>query len=170
MQGDALPAETIRKTIVATNPAARVYTINTLSDWVDRSFWQVRWEVSILTALATLALLLAAIGLYGMISYQVTLRGREIGVRMAVGAQSSDVFRLILRQCLGSTLIGIAIGLVFSAAIVRLMANLLYGVSPTDPATYTAVSLLWLLVAVAACYLPARRAARVDPMSVLRTE
>ena len=170
VQGDALPAETIRKTIVATNDAARVYTINTLSDWVDRSFWQVRWEVSILTAFATLALLLAAIGLYGMISYQVTLRGREIGVRMAVGAQSSDVFRLILRQCLGSTLIGIAIGLVLSAAIVRLMANLLYGVSPTDPATYTAVSLLWLLVAVAACYLPARRAARVDPMSVLRTE
>jgi predicted permease len=169
-QGHALPFETIRKTIVAVNPAARVYAVNTLADWVDRSFWQVRWEVSILTVFATLALLLAAIGLYGMISYQVTLRGREIGVRMAVGAQSSDVFRLVLRQCLGSTLIGIAIGLVLSAAVVRLMAKLLYGVSPTDPPTYAAVSLLWLLVAAAACYLPARRAANVDPMSVLKVE
>jgi predicted permease len=169
-RGHALPSETIRKTIVSTNPAARVYAVNTLADWVDRSFWQVRWEVSILTAFATLALLLAAIGLYGMISYQVTLRSREIGVRMAIGAQPSDVFRLILRQCLGSTLIGIAIGLAVSAAIVRLMAKLLYGVSPTDPPTYAAVSLLWLLVAAAACYLPARRAARVDPMSVLKVE
>ncbi len=169
-RGHALPSETIRKTIVSSNPAARVYAVNTLADWVDRSFWQVRWEVSILTAFATLALLLAAIGLYGMISYQVTLRSREIGVRMAIGAQPSDVFRLILRQCLGSTLIGIAIGLAVSAAIVRLMAKLLYGVSPTDPPTYAAVSLLWLLVAAAACYLPARRAARVDPMSVLKVE
>lgn len=169
-QGHALLSATIRKTIVATNPAARVYAVNTLADWVDRSFWQVRWEVSILTAFATLALLLAAVGLYGMISYQVTLRGREIGIRMAVGAQSSDVFRLILRQCLGSTLIGIAMGLVFSAAIVRLMAKLLYGVSPTDPPTYLAVSLLWLIVSAAACYVPARRAAGVDPMTVLKAE
>jgi predicted permease len=163
----SLPSETIRKTIASVNPAARLYTLNTLADWVDRSFWQVRWEVSVLTAFATLALLLAAIGLYGMISYEVTLRSREIGVRMAVGAQPSDVFRLILRQCLGSTLLGIAIGLVFSAAIARLMAKLLYGVSPADPATYIAVSVLWLVVATAACYAPARRAARLDPMSVL---
>jgi predicted permease len=163
-------AETVRKTIVATNPAARVYAVNTLADWVDRSFWQIRWEVSVLTAFALLALALSAAGLYGMISYHVTLRSREIGIRMAIGAQSRDVFRLILRQGLGVTLIGIAIGLALSAAIARLIAKLLFGVSPTDPLTYSAVALLWLLVAAAACYLPARRAANVDPMEVLRNE
>jgi putative ABC transport system permease protein len=163
-------AETVRKTIVATNPAARVYTVNTLADWVDRSFWQVRWEVSVLASFATLAMVLAAIGLYGMISYQVTLRRREIGVRMAIGAQPADVFRLILRQGLTATLIGIGIGLVFSAAIARLMAKFLYAVSPTDPVTYAAVALLWLLVASAASYLPARRAAHVDSVSALQVE
>ncbi|MGA3187626.1 MAG: ABC transporter permease [Bryobacteraceae bacterium] len=168
--GRGLPPETIRKTIAATNPAARVYGINTLAYWVDGSFWQIRWEVSVLSAFAALALALAAVGLYGMISYQVTLRHREIGVRMAVGARPADVFRLILRQSLTSTLLGIAIGLLLAAVIARLMAKLLYGVSPTDPATYSAVSLLWLLVAAAACYLPALRAARVDPMSVLKVD
>jgi predicted permease len=166
----ALMAETVRKTIIATNPAARVYTVNTLADWVDRSFWQVRWEVSVLASFATLAMVLAAIGLYGMICYQVTLRRREIGVRMAIGAQPADVFRLILRQGLTATLIGIGIGLVFSAAIARLMAKFLYGVSPTDPVTYAAVALLWLLVASAASYVPARRAAHVDPVSALQVE
>jgi macrolide transport system ATP-binding/permease protein len=169
-QRHALPFEAVRKTIVATNPAARVYAVNTLADWVDRSFWQIRWEVSVLGTFALLALALSAAGLYGMISYHVTLRSREIGVRMAIGARAADIFRLILRQGLTVTLIGIAIGLVLSAAIARFMTKLLYGVSPTDPVTYAAVSLLWLLVAAAACYFPARRAARVDPMSVLRTE
>lgn len=163
-------AEAVRKTIIATNPAARVFTVGTLADWVDRSMWQVRWEVSVLGAFALLALALSAAGLYGMISYHVTLRRREIGIRMAIGARSADVFRLILRQGLGVTLIGIAIGLLLSTAIARLMSKLLYGVSPTDPITYASVALLWLLVATAASYLPARRAANVDPMEVLRNE
>jgi predicted permease len=163
-------AEPIRKTIAATNPSARVYAVKPLSDWVDQSYWQIRWEVSVLSAFAALALLLSAVGLYGMIAYQVTLRRRELGVRMAVGAQKKDIFKLVLRQGLTSTLIGIAIGLFLSAAIARLMAKLLYGVSPTDPATYALASLLWLFVAAAACYLPARRAAQVDPMEVLRNE
>jgi predicted permease len=163
-------AEPIRKTISSTNPSARVYAVKPFSDWVDQSYWQIRWEVSVLTAFAALALLLSAIGLYGMIAYQVTLRRRELGVRMAVGAQKNDIFKLVLRQGLTSTLIGIAIGLVLSAAIARLMAKLLYGVSPSDLFTYAAVALLWLLVATAACYLPARRASNVDPMEVLRNE
>jgi predicted permease len=166
----ALPSETIRKTIVATNAGARVFTVKALADWVDQSYWQIRWEVSVLSAFASLALVLSAVGLYGMISYHVTLRRREIGVRMAVGARSADVFRLILRQGLGVTLIGIAIGLILSTAIARLMAKLLYGVSPTDLITYASVTLLWLLVATLACYFPARRAANVDPMEVLRNE
>jgi predicted permease len=168
-QRHALP-ETIRKTIVATNAGARVFAVKSLAGWVDQSYWQIRWEVSVLSAFASLALVLSAVGLYGMISYRVTLKRREIGVRMAVGARSADVFRLILRQGLSVTLIGIAIGLVISAAIARLMAKLLYGVSPTDLVTYAAVTLLWLLVATAASYLPARRAANVDPVEVLRSE
>jgi len=162
--------ESIRKTITATNPSARVYAVKPLSEWVDQSYWQIRWEVSVLGAFAALALLLSAVGLYGMIAYQVTLRRRELGVRMAVGAQKNDIFKLVLRQGLTSTLIGIAIGLVLSAAIARLMAKLLYGVSPTDPTAYAVASLLWLFVAAAACYLPARRASNVDPMEVLRNE
>ena len=169
-QSHALPYESIRKTILATNPAARVFAVNTLADWVDRSLWQIRWEVSVLSAFALLALALSAAGLYGMISYHVTLKRREIGIRMAIGARSTDVFRLILRQGLGVTLIGIAIGLVISAGVSRLMGKLLYGVSPTDPITYASAAALWLLVAAAACYLPARRAANVDPMEVLRNE
>ena len=89
---------------------------------------------------------------------------------MAIGAQASDVFRLILRQGLTSTVIGIAIGLAVSALITRALAKFLYGVSPTDPATYALASLLWLCIAAAACYLPARRASKLDPMEVLRNE
>ena len=168
--GSITMTETIRKSIVATNPGARVFAVKTLAGWVDQSYWQIRWEVSVLGAFASLALVLSAVGLYGMISYHVTLKRREIGVRMAVGARPADVFRLILRQGLGVTLVGIAIGLVLSAAIARLMAKLLCGVSPTDLLTYASVALLWLLVATLACYLPARRAATVDPMEVLRSE
>jgi macrolide transport system ATP-binding/permease protein len=166
----ALPSETVRKTIAATNAGARVFAVKSLAGWVDQSYWQIRWEVSVLTAFASLALVLSAVGLYGMISYHVTLKRREIGIRMAIGARSTDVFRLILRQGLGVTLVGIAIGLALCAAIARLMSKLLYGVSPTDPITYASVAVLWLLVATVACYLPARRAANVDPMQVLRSE
>ncbi|HTB10230.1 MAG TPA: ABC transporter permease [Bryobacteraceae bacterium] len=158
------------KLITAVNPSARVYAVKPLSAWVDQSFWQIRWEVSVLGAFAVLALVLSAVGLYGMIAYHVSLRRREIGVRMAIGAQNTDIFKLILRQGLTSTLIGIAVGLTVSALITRALPKFLYGVSPTDPATYAGASLLWLLVAAAACYLPARRASQVDPMEVLRNE
>jgi predicted permease len=158
------------KVIAAVNPSARVYTVRSMAEWVDQSFWQIRWEVSVLGAFAALAMLLSAVGLYGMIAHHVSLRRREIGIRMAIGARSADVFRLILRQGLTSTLIGIAIGLTVAALITRALSKFLYGVSPTDPITYAAVSLLWLLVGAAACYLPARRAAQVHPMTVLRND
>jgi len=162
--------ETIRKAIASVNAAARVYQVQTLDSWVDRSYWQVRFEVDVLGAFAVLALLLAAVGLYGMISYHVTLRRREIGIRMAVGARAADVFRLILRQGLSTTLIGVCIGLALSAVLARFMTKLLYGVSPADPLTYASVAAVWLTVAAAACYLPARRAACVDPTECLRDE
>jgi putative ABC transport system permease protein len=162
--------EIARKTVMASSAGARIYGVRPLSDWVDRSYWQVRWEVSMLGAFGGLALLLAAIGLYGVIAWHVTLRTREIGIRMAIGAQPGDVLRMVLRQGLALTLLGISIGLAASVGLARAMARMLYGVSATDPPTYLAVSLLWLAVAFAACYLPARRAAGVDPTVALRYE
>ena len=162
--------ETVRKTVIASASGARIYGVRPLSEWVDRSYWQVRWEVSMLGTFASLALILAAVGLYGVVAYHVTLRTREIGIRMAIGAQPMDVSRLVLRQGLGLTLAGVGMGLIAAAVLARGMARLLFGFSPTDPATYAAVSLVWLLVAVCACYLPARRASRVDPAVALRYE
>jgi len=162
--------ETVRKTIAASAAGARIYGVRPLNEWIDRSYWQVRWEVSMLGAFAGLALLLAAIGLYGVVAYHAALRTREIGIRMAVGAKPADVLRMILRQGLALTLIGIGIGLAAAAGMARATARLLYGVSPTDLPTYAAVTVVWLGVAAAACYLPALRAARVDPPVALRYE
>lgn len=162
--------ETVRKTVTASAAGARIYGVHPFSEWIDRSYWQVRWEACLLGAFGGLALLLAAIGLYGVAAYHVTLRTREIGIRMALGAQPSDVLRMVLRQGLALTLVGVGIGLAASVGLARAMARLLYGVSPTDLPTYAAVSLLWLTVAFAACYLPARRAAHVDPTVALRYE
>ncbi|HXM43775.1 MAG TPA: ABC transporter permease [Bryobacteraceae bacterium] len=162
--------ETVRKTVAASVAGSRIYGVRPLNEWIDRSYWQVRWEVCLVGAFGGLALLLAAIGLYGVVAYHVTLRTREIGIRMAVGAQPADVLRMVLRWGLGLTFAGIGVGLAASVALARVMARLLYSVSPTDLPTYAAVSLLWLVVAFAACYLPARRAARVDPTVALRYE
>ena len=162
--------EAVRKTVTASKAGGRIYGVRPLSDWVDRSYWQVRWEVCLLGAFGGLALLLAAIGLYGVVACHVTLRTREIGIRMAIGAQPADVLRMVLRQGLGLTLVGVGIGLAASVGLARAMARLLYSVSPTDPPTYAAVTVLWLAVASAACYLPARRAARVNPTVALRCD
>ena len=162
--------ETVRKAVTATHSGARVFGVRPLGEWVDRSYWQVRWEASMLGAFGALAMLLAAVGLYGVVSYHAALRTREIGIRMAVGARSADVLRLILGQGLRLTLLGIALGILAAAGVARGMVRLLYGVSPTDLPTYAAVTLLWLAVALLACYLPARRAAKVDPNVILRCE
>jgi putative ABC transport system permease protein len=162
--------EPVRKLIVASGTGARIYGVRPLREWVDRSYWQVRWAASMLGAFGGLALVLAAVGLYGVVAYHVSLRTREIGVRMAVGAQPRDVVRLILWQGLGLTLGGAAIGWLLAAILARAMIRLLYGVSPTDLPTYAAVALIWLAVGLAACYTPARRASRVDPTAALRCE
>jgi len=117
-----------------------------------------------------LALCMSAMGLYSILAFSVRTRTREIGVRMALGALPNDVLRLIVRQGTKLTLAGVVIGVVAALALTRFVASLLFGVKTSDPATYTSVALLLLLVALAACYLPARRASRVDPMKALRTE
>jgi predicted permease len=147
-----------------------VYNVQTLNEVVSNSFAARRLSMILLGIFAALALLLACVGIYGVISYLVGQRTHEIGVRVALGAQRNDVMRLIIGNGAKMALIGVAIGIVASLALTRLMSNQLFGVSAHDPLTFAAVAILLIIVAVAACYIPARRAMRVDPMIALRHE
>ncbi len=120
--------------------------------------------------LGVLALVLAAVGMYGVIAFHVTSRTREIAIRMAIGARPGDVFLLVIGQGFRMTLMGVAVGLALMAVVSKLMASLLYGVSSTDPVTWVSATGVWLAVAIIACWLPARRAASVEPAVALRQE
>jgi putative ABC transport system permease protein len=151
-----------------------VANINTMEELVSASIAQRRFSMLLLGVFAAIALLLAAIGIYGVISYSVAQRASEIGVRMALGAQSRDVVKMVLREGMMLALVGVGIGLVATFALARLMtsllSNLLFSVRATDPITFAGVAALLALVALFACYVPARRAAKVDPMVALRCE
>ncbi len=129
-----------------------------------------RFSMILLSIFATLALLLSSMGIYGVISYVVGQRTREIGIRIALGAQRGSVLRLILGEGMKMALIGVVVGIVAAAGLTRLMSQLIYGVSATDPLTFAGVIFVLTTVALAACYIPARRAMRVDPMVALRYE
>ncbi|HEX5081530.1 MAG TPA: FtsX-like permease family protein, partial [Blastocatellia bacterium] len=144
--------------------------IKTLEEIVGLQFWPARMLAGLLAALGSAGLILASIGVYGVMSYAVAQRTREIGVRMALGARSRDVLNLVVGQGMGLTLAGAAIGLALSAAATRYLSSLLYGVGATDPATFAGVASFLICVALLACYLPARSATKVDPLAALRRD
>jgi putative ABC transport system permease protein len=142
----------------------------TLDEVFSSSLDQRRFSLVIFGVFGGVALLLAALGIYGVTTYSITQRTQEIGIRMALGAQAGDVLKLVLRNGMVLSLIGLAIGLVSAWGLTRLMESLLFGVTPTDATTFASVSTLLMLVVLAACYLPARRATHLDPLVALRIE
>jgi predicted permease len=142
----------------------------TMEEIISASLASQRFSMSVLGVFALLALLLASVGIYGVVSYLVGQRTQEIGIRIALGAKQGDVLRMVLRDGMKMTLAGVIIGCAAALGLTRLMASLLFGISATDPLTFSAVALLLAIVALAACYIPARRAMRVDPMVALRYE
>jgi ABC-type antimicrobial peptide transport system permease subunit len=139
-----------------------------MDDLVEEQVGQHRLLMVLLGAFAAVALLLALIGIYGAIAYAVAERTQEVGIRRALGAQQGDILRLVIGQGLAVSVTGIVIGLIGAGALTRLMKSLLFHVSATDPATFAAIAVLFLAVALAASYIPARRAARIDLMAALR--
>ena len=160
----------VRETVREIDPRDVVYNVQTMEDVVATSYAARRLTMILLTGFAALALLLACVGIYGVISYLVGQRTQEIGIRMALGAQRRDILVLVLGEGTKMALIGAAIGMTASLGLTHLMSNQLFGVSAHDPLTYTIVAFVLMLVAIAACYVPARRAVRVDPIKSLRWE
>jgi putative ABC transport system permease protein len=165
-----LLAATVEQTIHSIDKDLPVFNARSMDQLLDNAIARQRLTMVLLTGFAVVALLLAAVGIYGVVSYSVSLRTHEIGIRMALGAQAGDVLKLIAGQGMMLALIGVVIGLGASLALTRLMESLLFGVSATDPATFAVIALLLSGVALLACYIPARRAAKVDPMVALRYE
>jgi len=163
-------AASIRKEVWATDKDLPVSNMKLMNELISNSVAQPRFYVILLSVFAGLALVLAAVGVYGVMSYSVTLRTRDIGIRMALGARPADIFKHIVGQALLLALIGLGIGIVLAITSTRVMSSLLYGINATDPLTLVATSLMLLAVALLASYVPARRATKVDPMVALRYE
>jgi putative ABC transport system permease protein len=163
-------AQAVKQQIWRVDSQLPVSKLKTMNDVAAASFAARRFNMFLLAIFASLALVLSAVGIYGVMSYIVTQRTQEIGIRMALGARTTDVLKLVLRNGMTLTLMGVAIGLAGAFALTRLLTTLLFGVKPTDRATFIAVSMVLVFVALLACYLPARRATKVDPLVALRYE
>ncbi len=160
----------IRQQVSAVDKDMPIYEVSTMDQLLSNSVVQPRINLTLFVAFASIALVLAAVGIYGVMAYTVSQRTHEIGIRMALGAQREDVLKQVLREGAQLAALGLALGLVGSLAAARLIATLLFGIKPTDPLTFAAVAVVLASVALAACYIPAVRATRVDPLSALRYE
>jgi putative ABC transport system permease protein len=163
-------AASARNEIHSIDPAIPVSSLRTMDEVFSESVVQQRFSMLLVGLFGSLALVLAAIGIYGVMSYTVTQRKHEIAVRMALGARRSQVWQLILKEGLMLASLGVCIGVAGAFALTRLMSSLLFEVKPTDLGTFAAVSVLLILIALIACVVPARRATRVDPLVALRYE
>jgi predicted lysophospholipase L1 biosynthesis ABC-type transport system permease subunit len=165
----AIPEE-VREQVESVDPTLPVFGARALNETVSASLAERRFSMEMVALFALAALLLAGLGIYGVISYLVSERTHEIGIRLALGAESRDILWVVLRQGMGLAIAGAAVGLAGALIVSHLMAGLLYGVRPTDPLTFLGVALVLMSVALLASYIPARRATRVDPLSALRCE
>ncbi len=163
-------ASTVARTIQSVDSDRPPYEVRDMAqlraDWVSQRFL----ALLLVGSFAALALILAAVGIYGVVAYYVTRRSHEIGIRMALGAQARDVLRMVLVQGAALTAVGVAVGVFVSLGVVHLMSSMLYSLSPYDPVSFAAGSAALLSVALLACYIPARRATKLDPMVALRHE
>ena len=160
----------VRAAVRAIDPTVPVFDVNTFDDLISNSLGSRRFNMYLLGCFAVVAVVLACVGLFGVLAYLVAQRTRDIGVRMALGADRADVFRLIVWQGLSLAAGGAALGVIAGFVGARLLRNLLFSVPPDDPVTFVAVPLLLLFVAALACFGPAHRAMRVDPLTALRAE
>jgi putative ABC transport system permease protein len=170
-EGDpAALAGTVREAIAEIDRAQPIYDMQPLDQLVAKSLDQRRFTLTLMLLFGVIALVLSAIGIYGVMAFAVTQRTQEIGIRMALGASAVDVLKMVVGSGMFLALIGVAVGLIGAFGLTRLMASLLFGVSPTDLVTFGLVTVGLLLVALLACYIPARRATKVDPLVALRYE
>jgi predicted permease len=160
----------VKSTVSKLDENLPIFSVRTQSQTIDSLLFNERLLVRLASLFGLLALALTCIGVYGLLAYQVAQRTREFGIRMALGAQRNSVLRLVLRHGLALAFIGVAMGIAASVALTRYLQSLLFGVNATDPITFSAVASILLSIAVLACYLPARRATRVDPIVALRYE
>ncbi len=163
-------AETIRQEVASLDSELPVYGVKTMPKFLDRILSGPKSIAALVTIFGAVALLMATVGLYGVMSYSVAQRTREVGIRMALGARTADVLRLVLKEALILVCAGVGIGLVTAALVSRLLESFLYGISTTDTVTFVTIPFVLALVALVASYVPARRATKVDPMVALRYE
>jgi len=160
----------VRNAIAEVDPAQPIYDMQSLDQLVAKSLGQRRFTLTLMVLFGAIALVLSAIGIYGVMAFAVSQRTQEIGIRMALGASALDVLKMVVGSGMFLAAIGVVVGLIGAFAVTRLMASLLFGVSPTDLVTFGLVTGGLLMVALLACYIPARRATKVDPLVALRYE
>jgi putative ABC transport system permease protein len=167
------PLEAVRavqREIWAVDPDLAIYSLRTMTSILASSIWQQRLWTAVLWVFAAIAVALALVGIHGILAWSVRQRSRELGIRVALGAQRRSVVALVLRHGMTLAFIGILVGVAASAALTRTLSTLLFGVASTDPVTWISVSLALPVVCAVACYVPARRAAAIDPIAVLKQE